>query len=148
MPSIQHRYEPIDWRFSDVASVPRRPATASRLGGVSPLAEYLSTLDEPSRTAFEFVRDEVLAIAPGATEGTSYGMAVLKYRDRPLLGFRVAARHLSIHPFSPAAVDAVRDRLAAAQLSKGTIRFTAAAPLPGDVVRDLVRARVWEIDYG
>ena len=114
---------------------------------MSALAEYLSSLDEPSRAAFANVRDEALTVVPEATEGISYGMAVLKYRDRPLLGFRVAARHLSIHPFSPAAVDAVRDRLAGSQLSKGTIRFTAATPLPGDVVRDLVRARVHEIDH-
>jgi len=42
-------------------------------------------------------------------------------------------------------VDAVRDQLTAFGLSKGTIRFTAASPLPDKVVRDIVRYRIREI---
>jgi hypothetical protein len=53
-----------------------------------------------------------------------------------LLAFLAATHHLSIFPFSSQVVDAVRDRLAAFELPKGTIRFTAATPLqtpdPGD----------------
>ena len=45
-------------------------------------------------------------------------------------------------------VDAVRDRLAASAVSKGTLRFTAGDPLPDDVVADLVRRRVAEIETG
>jgi uncharacterized protein YdhG (YjbR/CyaY superfamily) len=62
-----------------------------------------------------------------------------------LLGFRAAKQHLSIFPFSPQAVDAVRDRLTAFELSKGTVRFSVENPLPDDVVRDIVRYRVDEI---
>jgi uncharacterized protein YdhG (YjbR/CyaY superfamily) len=72
-------------------------------------------------------------------------MAALTYRDKPLLGFRAAAAHLSVFPFSPGAVDAVRGELPASAVSKGTLRFTPAAPLPDDVVRRLVRARAEEI---
>jgi uncharacterized protein YdhG (YjbR/CyaY superfamily) len=42
----------------------------------------------------------------------------------------------------------VRERLTAGDLSKGTIRFTVEAPLPDDVVRDVVRHRLDEITGG
>ena len=37
------------------------------------------------------------------------------------------------------------DRLTAFELAKGTIQFTAASPLPDEVVRDIVRYRIQEI---
>ena len=64
---------------------------------------------------------------------------------RPLLGFKAAKHHLSIFPFSPAAIEAVRERLDGFDLGKGTIRFSPDRPVPDDVLADLVRAREQEI---
>jgi uncharacterized protein YdhG (YjbR/CyaY superfamily) len=108
--------------------------------------DYFGTLDPTTRSLFERTRQLVMEVAPAAEQGTSYGMAALKYRKRPLLGFRVAKQHLSIFPFSPATVDAVRGDLPDFDLSKGTIRFTADKPLPDDVVREIARLRVAEIE--
>ena len=107
--------------------------------------EFLDGLDEPTRTAMARVRDLALTVAPDATQGTGYGRPALLLAGRPLLAFAVTARHLALYPFSPAAVDAVRDRVAASDLSKGTVRFRATAPLAADVVRDLVACRAAEI---
>jgi uncharacterized protein YdhG (YjbR/CyaY superfamily) len=107
--------------------------------------DYLSSLDASAREAFEHIRSLVMDMVPEAEQGTSYGMAALRYQHKPLLGFLAAKHHLSIFPFSSRVVEAVRDRLAAFELSKGTIRFTAATPLPDEVVRDIVRHRVEEI---
>jgi uncharacterized protein YdhG (YjbR/CyaY superfamily) len=108
--------------------------------------DYLSTLDPDVRAAFARVRDIALEVVPDAEQGRSYGLPALLYRGRPLLGFQATARHLAVYPFSPAVVDAVRGRLTGPAPSKGTIRFTAAAPLPADVVREVVTRRVSEID--
>jgi uncharacterized protein YdhG (YjbR/CyaY superfamily) len=107
--------------------------------------EYFATLEDPDRSAFEEVRALALEVAPGADQGTSYGMAALRAGGRPLLGFRAAKGHLSVFPFSPQVVEAVAPRLTGFELSKGTIRFTAAHPLPGDVVREIVRLRLQEL---
>jgi len=115
---------------------------------MSTVDEYFSGLDAPTRVAFERIRGLAMELAPDADDGMSYGMAALRYNGKPLLGFRTAKGHLSIFPFSPQAVDAVRERLAAGDLSKGTIRFTVEAPLPDDVVRDVVRHRLGEITGG
>lgn len=113
---------------------------------MSEFDEYFRGLDEPTRAAFEHVRELAREVAPDAEDGWSYGMAALRYKRRPLLGFRTTKDHLSIFPFSEKAVDAVRDDLSAYVLSKGTVRFTPAKPLPDKLVRDIVRYRVKEID--
>ena len=112
---------------------------------MSVIDDYLAGLDADARAAFARVRDVALEEAPGAQPGTSYGMAALIIHGKPLLGFKAARAHLSVFPFSPQAVDAARDQLAGFDLAKGTVRFTAAHPLPDEAVRTLVRARLAEL---
>ena len=112
---------------------------------VSAVDDYFGGLDASARAAFEHIRSLVMDMVPEAEQGTSYGMAALKYRQKPLLAFLAAKHHLSIFPFSSRVVDAVRGQLTAFELSKGTIRFTADAPLPDEVVREIVRHRIDEI---
>ncbi|HEY3036337.1 MAG TPA: DUF1801 domain-containing protein, partial [Streptosporangiaceae bacterium] len=112
---------------------------------VSAVDDYFAGLDASTRAVFEHIRTLAMDIVPDAEDGTSYGMAALRYKRKPLLGVLAAKNHLSVFPFSPRVVDSVRDRLAGFELSKGTIRFTVTTPLPDDVVRDIVRLRTEEI---
>ena len=107
--------------------------------------DYLAGLEEDQRAALQHVREVVRAAVPDAEEGTSYGMPAFRWKGKPLLGFRAAKKHLSLFPFSPAAVEAVADRLEGFDLSKGTIRFTPERPVPDDVLLALVEARKREI---
>ena len=113
---------------------------------VGTVDEYLAGVDEPDEAALGRVLAVAMEEAPEAEQSTSYGMPALRYRGKPLLGFQAATKHLAVYPFSPAAVAAVREQLSGASLSKGTVRFTAEAPLPDQAIRDLVRARRNEID--
>jgi uncharacterized protein YdhG (YjbR/CyaY superfamily) len=113
--------------------------------GVPSMDEYLAGLPAPQRLALEGVRAVVTKVVPEAQEGVSYGMPAFIYEGRPLVGFKAAKRHLSVSPFSPAAIESVKDRLGGYQLSKGTIRFTPDDPLPEEVLADLLRARQGEI---
>jgi uncharacterized protein YdhG (YjbR/CyaY superfamily) len=113
---------------------------------MSALDDYLAGLPQEQREALVRVRAVVERVAPDAEEGVSYGMPAYLHAGRPLLGFRAAKKHLSVFPFSPAAVEAVKDRLEGFDLSKGTIRFTPDHPLPEAVLVDLIRARQEEID--
>src|SRR5262245_5289276 len=115
----------------------------------APGAPNASRLDmSEADPAFDRIREIVHAVAPDADEGTRYGMPAFIYAGRPLLGFRAAKRHLSLFPFSPAAIESVKDRLEGFDLAKGTIRFTPDHPVPEDVLADLVRARRREITGG
>lgn len=107
--------------------------------------DALAAADEPDRSCLQHVVEVARSVAPDATEGMSYGMAALKVDGKPLLAAVATARHLSIFPFSSAVVEAVAGRLAGYSLSKGTIRFSAALPVPDDVIVDIVRLRLAEI---
>ena len=73
---------------------------------VSAMDDYLDDLQPAEKVALERVRAVVGGLAPDAEEGTSYGVPAFIYAGRPLLGFSAAKKHLSIFPFSPAAIDA------------------------------------------
>jgi uncharacterized protein YdhG (YjbR/CyaY superfamily) len=113
---------------------------------MSAMDDYLDGLPSAQKDALARVRAIVDRVVPEAEEGQSYGMPAFLYAGRPLLGFRAAKRHLSVFPFSPEAVDVVKDRLEGFDVSKGTIRFSPDSPLPEDVLVDVVRARQQEID--
>jgi uncharacterized protein YdhG (YjbR/CyaY superfamily) len=108
---------------------------------MSAMDDYLDGLPAAQKAALSRVRAVVEGVAPEAEEAVSYGMPAFLYAGRPLLGFRSAKAHLSVFPFSPAAIEVVKDRLSGFDLSKGTIRFSADHPVPEDVLADLVRAR-------
>ena len=107
--------------------------------------DYLDGLPAAQKAALERVRTIVGGLAPEAVEGKSYGVPAFISAGRPLLGFSAAKKHLSIFPFSPAAIEAVKDRLEGFDLAKGTIRFSPDRPVPEDVLADVVRARLQEI---
>jgi uncharacterized protein YdhG (YjbR/CyaY superfamily) len=107
--------------------------------------EYLEGLPASQRVALERVRAVVTRVAPEAEEGVSYGMPAFIYEGRPLLGFRAAKKHLSVFPFSPAALASVKDRLEGFELSKGDDPVTPENPLPEKVLADVVCARQQEI---
>jgi uncharacterized protein YdhG (YjbR/CyaY superfamily) len=112
---------------------------------MSTMDEYLADLPPEQKAALEHVRTVVGGLVPEAEEARSYGVPAFIYAGRPLLGFNAAKKHLSIFPFSPAAIDAVKARLEGFDLAKGTIRFSPARPVPADVLADLVRVRKEEI---
>jgi uncharacterized protein YdhG (YjbR/CyaY superfamily) len=111
----------------------------------SAMDEYLDGLPEAQKAALERVRAVVARAEPEAEEGESYGMPAFLYAGRPLLGFKAAKKHLSVFPFSPDAIEAVKDRLQGFDLAKGTVRFSPDHPVPEDVLAELVQLRRREI---
>jgi uncharacterized protein YdhG (YjbR/CyaY superfamily) len=115
---------------------------------MSAFDEYFSRLPEPEKAELERLRQFVRRTVPAAEESVSYGMPAFKYNERPLLGFRAAKEHLSLFPFSPAAVDSARKELAGFDLSKGTVRFTASQPVPDSALERILAQRMREIEAG
>ena len=138
--SATERSRPLDWSGTVARRSRRRPFPSELL-----IDDYLAGLPLDQRAALERVRAIVADAAPGAEAGTSYGIPALRYRGKPLIGFHAAKRHLSVHPFSPAVIEAVGDRLVGFDVAKGTIRFTPDMPLPEDVIRELVALRLAEL---
>jgi uncharacterized protein YdhG (YjbR/CyaY superfamily) len=115
-------------------------------GSMSFVDEYLAGLAAPERAALERVRQIVRSTVPEVEEAKAYGMPAFRYKWHPLLGFRASKNHLSVFPFSAAAVDAARQELSGFDLSKGTVRFTTGRPIPDAALKALLRHRLGEIE--
>jgi uncharacterized protein YdhG (YjbR/CyaY superfamily) len=106
--------------------------------------EYLALLSADQRAALEKLRKAIKAAAPKAEECISYGLAAFRLDGKPLVAFGATASHCAFYPMSSATVPAHKDELKDYDTSKGTIRFQADKPLPGALVRKLVKARIAE----
>jgi len=113
---------------------------------MSELSEYLESLTGARREAIAHVYERARALVPDAEDGVGYGMPALRYRGKPLLSVMSAKGHIGLYPFSPPALDTVRDELADFSTAKGTVRFADDHPLPDDVLDRLILARRDEID--
>src|ERR1044072_3250734 len=70
-------------------------------GAMSDVDEYFAALRRAGRAASDRSRRLAMSVAPEATGGTSYGMAALRHRGKPLLGVREGKGHLSVFPVLP-----------------------------------------------
>ena len=107
--------------------------------------DALAGLDPAARDALGHLVALARALVPDAVDGVSYGLPALLVDGKPLIGVGTSTRHLSLVPYSPTALDSVRAELGGFDVSKGLIRFTAARPVPDEVVVRLLAARLAEI---
>ena len=110
------------------------------------VTDYIAGLDEPARSVLERYRARAVAVVPEAQEGTSYGMAALRYRDRPLISVVRTKQGYSVFPFSSTVVESVVTELDGFDSTKGGIKFSDKRTLPNDAFDALVARRRDEID--
>ncbi|HSS51498.1 MAG TPA: DUF1801 domain-containing protein [Thermoanaerobaculia bacterium] len=105
--------------------------------------EYLAPLSDEKRAALEKLRRDIKAAAPRAEECISYDIPGFRLDGRLLVSFGAAKNHCAFYP-GAFPLEAHRDELKGYDLSRGTIRFPAASPLPAALVRKLVESRIAE----
>jgi len=110
--------------------------------------DALTDLDPVARDALGHLVALARAVVPDAVDGVSYGLPALLVDGKPLIGFGASARHLSLVPYSPTALDTVRAELTGFDVSKGLIRFTSDRPVPDEPITRLLAARLAEIRPG
>jgi uncharacterized protein YdhG (YjbR/CyaY superfamily) len=117
---------------------------ASEKTKAATVGAYLASVPGTQRMALEKLRRTILSAAPRAEGCISYGLPAFRLNGRPLVAFGAWADHCALYPMSGATVKRFAAELKAFKTTKGTIRFSAANPLPTALVRKLVRARVLE----
>ena len=110
------------------------------------VTDYIAGLGEPARSAIERYRARAEAVVPEADEGTSYGMAALRYKSRPLISVVSTKQGYTVFPFSADVVASVIAELDGFDFTKGGIKFTDERPLPDTAFDALVARRRDEID--
>jgi uncharacterized protein YdhG (YjbR/CyaY superfamily) len=108
----------------------------------SEIDAYLAPLDAPQREALEDLRRSILAVVPDAEQCLSYGMPAFRVDGKVVAGFAAFTHHLSYLPHSGDVLGDLGEELAAYERTAGSLHFTADQPLPDDVVRRLVEAKL------
>jgi uncharacterized protein YdhG (YjbR/CyaY superfamily) len=114
--------------------------------GMGEVTDYIAGVGEPASSVLERYRARAVAVVAEAEEGTSYGMAALRYRGRPLVSVVSTKQGYSVFPFSPAVVESVIAEYGDFESTKGGIRFTDKRQLPDKAFDALVARRRDEID--
>lgn len=104
--------------------------------------QYLSGLDEPQRSTLQQLRRSILAVAPEAEQGISYGVPVFRVSGKSIAGFSAAKKHLSYLAHSGDVIASLDQALLAGyRASKGAIQMPNDTALPEHLIAALVQAR-------
>lgn len=103
---------------------------------------YLAGLEEPKRATLEALRRSILTVVPDAEECTSYGMPAFRVGGKVVAGFAAFKNHLACLPHSGEVLARLGDRLSGYECTKGSLHFPVDEPLPDDLVRSLVEAKL------
>ena len=105
--------------------------------------EYLAGVPEADRIALAHLRELIRETAPQAEEAVSYGIPLYKYRGH-LVGFGAFKKHLSLFVTRSEVFERFAGELEPFRCRGTTIHFTAADPLPDELVKAIVEVRIAE----
>jgi uncharacterized protein YdhG (YjbR/CyaY superfamily) len=106
--------------------------------------EYLAGVPEPARGTLTRIRATIRSIVPPeATETISYRMPTFQYKGA-LVAYAAFSNHCSLFPMNSSLIAEFKDELKNFHTSKGTIQFPVDKPLPGALLKKLVKARIAE----
>ena len=112
--------------------------------------EYLAAQDAAARETLQIVRERILEIMPDAEECISYGMPGFKLKFgkkmKAFAGIAAFKNHLSYFPHSGRTSTTLADKLSDYNLIPSGLQFMRGEPLPVEVIRMLIEARIKEIE--
>lgn len=104
----------------------------------------MARVPEPAREALAKMRVTIRsAVPPEATETISYAIPAFKTK-KVLVWYAAFSDHCSIFP-TASVIERFKDELRGFSVSKGTIQFPLAKPLPVALIKKLVKARVTDM---
>jgi uncharacterized protein YdhG (YjbR/CyaY superfamily) len=105
------------------------------------VAEYLARVPEPARSALNQIRAAIRSVVPEeATEVISYKIPAFKYK-KVLVWYAAFANHCSLFP-TAAIIEQFKDEFTGYTTAKGTVQFPLDKPMPTELIKRMVKARV------
>jgi uncharacterized protein YdhG (YjbR/CyaY superfamily) len=118
-------------------------ASAARKLAPKTVDDYMLGVREPARSTLQAIRAAIRSAMPAeASEVISYGMPAFTLKG-PLVWFAAFSAHCSLFP-GASVIKAFKKQLEGFKTSKGTIHFRVDKPLPGALVKKMVKARLAE----
>lgn len=111
-----------------------------RCAPASSVDEYIASCPKETHAMLKQLRTTLRTMIPQAEEKICYGIPTYKL-FRNLVHFGGYKTHIGFYPGS-AAIRAFSKKLKGYKLSTGTVQFPLDAPLPMDIIREIVQFRV------
>ena len=109
---------------------------------------YLATLPRGERETLEGLRRLIKQTVPHVDERISYGTTVMFSLGHDLVGFVSQRKHLSFFTASPKLAHAMKDEIPKThKISGATIHFSPENPLPTNLVKRILKARVSRMQH-
>jgi uncharacterized protein YdhG (YjbR/CyaY superfamily) len=105
--------------------------------GAETIDTYIARQPEAARRVLETVRGVIRRALPNAQETISYKIPAFRVAGRVAIFFAGWTAHYSIYPVTERIAATLGDKLAPYQLSKGTVRFPLAAPIPEALIEEI-----------
>jgi uncharacterized protein YdhG (YjbR/CyaY superfamily) len=107
--------------------------------------QYLAQTQEPARSTLNRVRETIRSAVPTDIEEVmSYGIPAFKWK-KMVVWYAAFADHCSLFP-TASVIAKFKEELTDYRVSKGTIHFAVDKPLPANLVRKMVKARLADIE--
>lgn len=104
--------------------------------------EYISQFPEDVQAILAKIRVAIKESAPEAEEKISYQMPGY-FQKGVLVWFAAHRHHIGFYP-TASGIEAFREELSGYKMSKGGAQFPLDKPIPYDLIRKIVKARVEE----
>jgi uncharacterized protein YdhG (YjbR/CyaY superfamily) len=104
--------------------------------------DYIAIFPENVKSILEEIRKAIQEAAPEAEEAISYQMPAFKLNGI-LVWYAAYKNHIGFYP-RVSAIVAFKDKLSRYKVSKGTVQFPLNAPIPFDLIKEIVGFRIKE----
>lgn len=106
--------------------------------------EYIKTFPKDIQNILERIMQTVKKAAPEAEEAISYQIPTFKLNGKNLVHFAAWKNHIGFYP-TPTGIEEFKRELSPYKIAKGTVQFPIETPIPYDLIRQIVKFRIKDI---
>jgi uncharacterized protein YdhG (YjbR/CyaY superfamily) len=110
---------------------------------IKTIDEYIALFPEDVQDVLEKLCQVIRESVPAAEETINYQIPTFKLKGN-LVHFAAFKNHIGFYP-TPSAIVAFKKELSPYEKAKGSIKFPIDKPIPFDLVRQIVKYRVQEL---
>ena len=122
----------------------RAPKKTNEKLAYSTIEEYIDLFPDDIQIILKRIRRTIHEAAPDATQKISWQMPTFWQKEN-LIHFAVAKNHIGIYP-GASGVAAFADKAKDYKTSKGAIQLPISQPIPYDLISEITRFRVKEVE--
>lgn len=109
--------------------------------------QYYQQCSEPSKGILIKIQQIISEIVPDAVYGIAYNMPAFKYHKKPLVYFAAFKNHIGFYAL-PSGNEAFKRELKNYKTGKGSIQFPLDQDMPYELIEQIVKFRVAEVEDG